>query len=543
MVDQAESRSARSGSLVRASSAMAVATAVSRVSGLLAKVLLVAVLGLGVINDSYTVANTLPTVVNELLLGGVLTSIAVPLLVRAQQRGPAEGEAYAQWMITMGAVLLAAATVLAVLAAPLLTALYLGPDTRANATLTTAFAYLLLPGIICYGLSALLQAILNVRGVFGTPAWAPVINNIVVITTVFTYAAMPGEISTDPVRMGDPKLLVLGLGTMSGIAAQALIMIISLRYNGFRFRWQWGWDRRLAEFGALAFWVVLYTVVSQIGMVVITRVSSQGSPGSVATFNYAWLLSQVPYGVLGVSLLTALMPRISRSAGAQDHEAFVADLSLGTRMSAVLLMPISALMLVAGGPIGIAFFSVGASDVAAGDRLGWALAAAAVGIVPFAITMLQLRAFYAMKDARTPTWINVIMVGFRSALCYLVLALAAADDLVVGVSGAMSLSFLVGAVVGQLWLRARLGRLETLRTVYGVLRALAASAAGCACSVAAVAAVRGVLPELDPVGDAWVSLAVHTVVVLGISFGALALMRAPEMQPAVRRIARLVRRG
>src|SRR5699024_5338617 len=120
VVDQAESRSARSGSLVRASSAMAVATAVSRVSGLLAKVLLVAVLGLGVSTDSYTVANTLPTVVNELLLGGVLTSIAVPLLVRAQQRGPAEGEAYAQWMITMGAVLLAAATVLAVLAAPLL---------------------------------------------------------------------------------------------------------------------------------------------------------------------------------------------------------------------------------------------------------------------------------------------------------------------------------------------------------------------------------------------------------------------------------------
>lgn len=211
-------------------------------------------------------------------------------------------------------------------------------------------------------------------------------------------------------------------------------------------------------------------------------------------------------------------------------------------MSAVLLMPISALMLVAGGSIGIAFFSVGASDVAAGDRLGWALAAAALGIVPFAITMLQLRAFYAMKDARTPTWINVIMVGFRSVLCYLVLALVAADDLVVGVAGAMSLSFLLGAVVGQLWLRARLGRLETLRTIYGVLRALVASAVGCACSVAVVAALRGVTGDLDPVGDAWISLSVHTVVVLGVSFGVLVLMRSPEMQPVVRRIARLARR-
>lgn len=175
---------------------MAVATATSRVSGLLAKVLLVAVLGLGVVNDSYTVANTLPTVVNELLLGGVLTSVAVPLLVRAQQRGPEQGTEYARWLITMGGVLLVAATTAAVAAAPLLTELYLGPDTRANAALTTAFAYLLLPGIVCYGLSALLQAILNVRGVFGTPAWAPVVNNLVVITTVVVYALVPGAIST-----------------------------------------------------------------------------------------------------------------------------------------------------------------------------------------------------------------------------------------------------------------------------------------------------------------------------------------------------------
>ncbi|GAA4616638.1 murein biosynthesis integral membrane protein MurJ [Saccharopolyspora hordei] len=539
MVDQAESRSP---SLVRASATMAVATATSRVSGLLAKVLLVAVLGLGVVNDSYTVANTLPTVVNELLLGGVLTSVAVPLLVRAQQRGPEQGTEYARWLITMGGVLLVAATTAAVAAAPLLTELYLGPDTRANAALTTAFAYLLLPGIVCYGLSALLQAILNVRGVFGTPAWAPVVNNLVVITTVVVYALVPGAISTHPVRMGEPKLLVLGIGTALGITAQAVIMVVSLRRSGFRYRWRWGWDRRLSEFGGLAGWVVLYTLVSQAGMVVITRVTSQGTPGSVATFNYAWLLSQVPYGVLGVSLLTALMPRISKAAAAEDTPAFVADLELGTRMSSVLLMPVSALLVVAGGPLAVAFFSLGASDVAAADRLGVALAAAAAGVVPFAITMLQLRAFYAMHDARTPTWINVVMVAVRSGLCYLVLATADPRDLVVGVTAAMSASFVVGAVLGHVWLRRRLGRLRTRSTLAGIGRSVLATAFGCACSTAVVAAARSASGPLGTTADAWLALVVHTVVVLGVSVATLALLRAPELAPAVERLARLVRR-
>ncbi|GAA2793956.1 murein biosynthesis integral membrane protein MurJ [Saccharopolyspora taberi] len=537
VVEQAEAR-VRGQSLARASGTMAVATAVSRVSGLGAKIALVAVLGLGVVNDSYTVANTLPTVVNELLLGGVLTSVAVPLLVRAQQEGRRQGESYAQWMITMGLVLLAAATALAVAAAPLLTQLYLGSDTRANSALTTAFAYLLLPGIVFYGLSALLAAVLNVRERFGAPAWAPVANNVVVIATVVVYAVLPGEISTDPVRMGEPKLLVLGIGTALGIAVQSSIMVVSLRRTGFRFRWRWGWDHRLSEFGELAFWVVLYTAVSQVGMVVITRVTGQGTEGSVATFNYAWLLSQVPYGVLGVSLLTALMPRLSRAAAAGRSGEFVADLSLGVRTSAVMLMPVSALMVVAGGAIGVSLFSVGAGDVAAADRLGVTLGVLALGIVPFAVTMLQLRAFYAMKDARTPTWINVIMVGFRSVLCYVFLLTVGPDRLVVAVALAMSLSFVVGAVVGQIWLHFRVGRLGSRRTAGSVLRSLAASAAGCGCAVAAVAGLDPVLASMGPVAGAWLTLAVSTVIVPVVGFGLLALFRAPELAPALERLRR-----
>ncbi|WP_019854335.1 murein biosynthesis integral membrane protein MurJ [Actinopolyspora mortivallis] len=539
MVEQQNPPRERTSSLGRASGAMAVATLASRVSGLFAKLLLVWVLGLGVVNDSYTVANTLPTVVNELLLGGVLTSVAVPLLVSARQRGESEGESYAQWMITMGLVLLVTATVLAVASAPLLTELYLGPHTRANSALTTALAYLLLPGIVFYGLSALLMAILNVRQVFGPPAWAPVLNNVVITATVLLYTAMPGTVSLDPVRMGEPKLLVLGLGTMSGIAAQSLVMALSLRRTGFRFRWNWGWDHRLSEFGALAGWVLVYTLISQVGMIVTIRVAGQGTAGSVATFHYAWLLSQVPYGVLGVSLLQALMPRISRSADRGDTGSFVDDLGLGERLSALLLTPVSALMLIGGPVIGVAFFSLGQGSTAAADRLGVTLGVAAAGIVPFAITMLQLRAFYAMKDARTPAVINAVMVTFRALLCYGMLVTLDPRHLVIGVTLAMSLSFLLGAVVGQLWLHLRLGPVQTRRTAGGIGWALLSSTAGC---VLAVLVLHPLSPGLDALGEvpgAWVDLVIRTVITLGVGFGSMLLLPVPETVIARQRLRRM----
>ncbi|QGK70051.1 murein biosynthesis integral membrane protein MurJ [Allosaccharopolyspora coralli] len=544
MVDQRDTSTDpdRTPSLARASGTMAIATVVSRVTGLVSKVFLTAVVGLGVVNDSYTVANTLPTVVNELLLGGVLTSIAVPLLVRAHQQGRDEGEQYAQWMITMGAVLLAAATVLSVAAAPLLTYLYLGPDTRANAELTTAFAYLLLPGIVFYGLSALLAAILNTRERFAAPAWAPVMNNCVVITAIAVYAMVPGEISIDPVRMGDTKLLILAVGTVLGIACQSLVIVAALRRAGFRFRWRWGWDHRLSEFGSLAFWVVFYTVISQIGMIVAIRVTGQGTEGSVATFTYAWLLSQVPYGVLGFSLLTALMPRISRAAGSGDTPQFIAHLSLGTRMSGVMLLPLSALMVIAGGPIGIALFSLGETSVSAADRLGTTLAYSALGIVPFAITMLQLRAFYAMKDAHTPTIINAIMVVVRAALCYVALAVLAPEDVVAGVAFAMSLSFVLGAIVGQVWLHVRVGPQRTRHTLVSLARGLLATGIACLVAVPAAHGAVAVLGPFGPTGTAWLMLTIESIIVLGGSFGLLALLRAPELVPATERLRGVLRR-
>ena len=527
-------------SLARAGGSMAIATIVSRASGLVSKLLLITILGVNALHDSYQVATTLPTMINELLLGGVLTSVAIPLLVRAEKEDADRGESYAQWMITMSAVILGIGTIIAIACAPLLTALFIDSP-NAEPELVTAFAYLVLPGIVFYGLSALIGAVLNTRHVFGLPTWAPVLNNLVVILTLVVYWLMPGEISIDPVRMGEPKLLVLGLGTMLGVALQASVLVPALRRTGFKFRWRWGWDRRLSEFGGLAFWVLLYVALGFASMVVLTKVATHDN-GAIVVYNMQWLIAQVPYGVLGVSLLTALMPKMSRAAAAHDTDALVGDLAFGNRMSSILLMPFSALMTVAGVSIGTALFSFGRSSVGDGEAIGTALALSAFGLVPYAITLLQLRVFYALKDARTPTIIQAIIVVVRIALLYGFLAISPPDKLAVGVSIAMSLSFVIGALVGQLWLRLRLGRLRTGYTAWTICLTVVASAIafGAATGLAWLA-VR-VLGIESRVAVAWVEVVIQTVVGLPLSFLLLALFRVPEVKPAVAKISRLVGR-
>ncbi len=522
---------------------MAIATLVSRITGFVWKIQLAWVAGLGVVNDSFTVANTLPNIVYELLLGGVLASVVVPLLVRSQD-DPDGGQAYTNRLLTVGMTMLVGGTVLAVALAPLLTNLYMDDSGgSANSALTTAFAYLLLPEIVFYGLFALLSAILQAKHVFGPTAWAPVINNLVIMATIGAYALVPGEISLDPVRMGDVKLLVLGLGVTLGIVVQALVLVPALRRTGFRFRWNWGFDARLKEFGGLARWVIGYAAISQVGVVITTRVLTSAAPGGAAIYANAWLLFQLPYGVIGVSLLTAIMPRMSRAAADGDTEKLVGDLSLGSRLSTVMLVPISAMLTIAGSAVGIALFAVGKADLGDAARLGDALAFSAFGILPYALVMLQLRVFYAMKDSRTPTLIMIVMTVVKIPLLYFCADRLQPEDVVVGVLLVNSLTYVVGAVLGQMWLWVRLGRLQSMRVVKVIVQTVVAGTAGVLAAWGATLLADLVLGGAGPTLTAWVHLVVQGLVTLAVAFGLLAVFRVPELQPATQRITRLVRRG
>jgi putative peptidoglycan lipid II flippase len=278
-------------------------------------------------------------------------------------------------------------------------------------------------------------------------------------------------------------------------------------------------------------------------MVITTRVLTAGASGGAAIYSNAWLLFQLPYGVIGVSLLTAIMPRLSRSAADGDTGKLIADLSLGSRLSTVMLVPLSAVLTIAGSAIGVALFGVGNATLTDAQRLGTALAFSAFGILPYALVMLQLRVFYAMKDARTPTLIMVVMTAVKIPLMYLVAARLQPEDVVIGVMLVNALSFVVGAVLGQMWLWVRLGRLQSMRVVKVILQTVVAGAAGVAVAVGATMLLHLVLPDTGPRIEAWLEMIVQGLVTTVVAFGLLAVFRVPELQPAVTRITRLVRRG
>ncbi len=323
---------------------MAVASATSRGTGFLRSIAITAAIGLGGVGDAYSTANNLPNIVYELLLGGVLTSVIVPLLVHAQHRDSDGGEAYAQRLVTLAIVTLTAATVVAVIAAPLLIALYgINGDDPNQAALANLLARLLLPQMIFYGLGAMLGAILNTRGVYGPPAWVPVLNNMIVIVTAGVFLIMPGPktLNVDTITLA--QVLVLGIGTTLGIIVQGLALVPAAHKVGFRFRWRMGVRGvGLREAGTLALWVVGYVVVSQIGYAVITRLANSAGEESgigYAVYVNASLLFQTPYGIAGVALLTALLPRMSRAAAAGNNRGLVSDFSLGSRLTALALFP------------------------------------------------------------------------------------------------------------------------------------------------------------------------------------------------------------
>ncbi|MQA16096.1 MAG: murein biosynthesis integral membrane protein MurJ [Pseudonocardiaceae bacterium] len=522
---------------------MAVATLVSRISGFGKQLALAATLGFGFLYDSYLAANTLPIMLNELLIGGVLTSVLVPILVRAAREDADGGLRYTQRLVALITTLLLAATTIAILAAPLLVRLLQGNGQSANRELTTAFVYLLLPEIVFFGLGALFGAILNARGVFSPWAWAPVVNNIVVLLTLAAFWLVPGEITLSPVRMSDPKLLVLGIGTTLGIVLQVAVLLPFLRRVGFRFRWRWRireWfqrDARLVSAARLMGWTTVYVLISQVGIVMTIRTAYTGDAGGVAIYNNAWLMLQLPYGVIGVSLLTVILPRMSRAAAAGDNDRLIGDLSLGGRYCAVLLVPVSVVFIVAGESIGIALFSYGAAEVSEARRLGLAIAVAAFGLLPYAITMLQLRVFYAMTDARTPALIMAAMVGVKVPLLLLCGAVLPDRQVVLGLTVINSFGFVIGLLAGQIWLRVRLGNLDGRRVSLVVAKTVVAGV----CAALVAMSLHRVLVLPDGVPGAWAQLLLDTLIVGVVMTAVLVVLRTGELTDALRLIRTKVR--
>lgn len=465
--------------VVASTGSMAIATLISRITGFLRNLLIGATMG-PAIASAFNVANTLPNLITEIVLGAVLTSLVVPVLVRAEKEDPDRGAAFIRRLLTVSLSLLAVVTIAAVIGAPFLTTLSLNADGKVNVPLATAFAFLLLPQIIFYGIFALLMAVLNTKGIFKPGAWAPVANNVVAITTLLLYWQLPGSIPTDsPGVLTDPHILLLGLGTTLGVVVQAVIMIPYLRKAGIDLRPLWGIDDRIKQFSGMGIAIVTYVAISQAGYFITTQIASSASEAAPTIYQQAWLLLQVPYGIIGVTLLTAIMPRLSRNAADGNDKAVVRDLSVGTRLTMIALVPIVAFFTAFGRPIAIGLFAYLEFPQHTAEILGWTLSFSAFSLIPYAIVLLHLRVFYAREEAWTPTFIILGITIVKVILSYLAPILASNLETVVVLLGAANgFGFVAGAIIGFLLLRRQLGHLDSKATIKTVAWSLGASLAG-----------------------------------------------------------------
>ncbi|MFJ5968518.1 murein biosynthesis integral membrane protein MurJ [Streptomyces sp. NPDC093060] len=538
----APKKGGKAGGLLKSSAVMAAGTMVSRLTGFIRSALIAAALGLGFLADSFQVAYQLPTMIYILTVGGGLNSVFVPQLVRSMKEDEDGGEAFANRLLTLVMVALAALTGLAMLAAPLLVRMLSNPiatNPAANDVAVTFTRYFL-PSIFFMGIHVVMGQILNARGKFGAMMWTPVLNNIVIIVTLGMFIWVYGSAANSHMTVTSipPEgQRLLGVGVLLGLVVQALAMIPYLRETGFRIRLRFDWrGHGLGKAAMLAKWTVLFVLANQAGAMIVTQLSTAAAKDSgvkgtgFAAYANAQLIWGLPQAIITVSLMAALLPRISRSAAEGDGGAVRDDISQGLRTTAVAIVPISFGFLALGIPMCTLIFGSAGTDAA--TNMGFMLMAFALGLIPYSVQYVVLRAFYAYEDTRTPFYNTVIVAAVNataSALCYFLLP---ARWAVAGMAAAYGLAYAIGVGVAWRRLRKRLGGdLDGARVLRTYARLAIASVPAALISGAACYGIGHTLGQ--GVIGSFAALVVGGAVLLGVFFVAARRMRIDELNSLV----------
>ncbi len=550
-------------SVLSSSAVMAAGTVVSRFSGFVRSTLLAAALGTQLHADVFTIANTVPNMLYILLAGGVFNAVLVPQLVRAMKHDADGGEAYTNRIITLAALFLAGVTALLVLGAPLLMRLYLDAAFFTDALSAQResvidFARLCLPQVFFYGMFVLVGQVLNSRDRFGPMMWAPIANNVVSVAVLAVYLVVFGAARGDGLCGGytTGQEWLLGLGSTVGIALQLLILLPYLKAAGFTFRPRF--DFRGSGLGhtfRLGFWTLGFVVVNQIAYTVVVRLASSGTAEAALTcgtgaasggtgytiYSGAFLLVMVPHSIATVSLATATLPRLSRSAADDDLAAVGRQIASTTRTALALILPFALLLPTIALPLSNIVWGYAAASETYRD-FATSLSLFAPGLVFFTVHYLMLRGFYAMERTRTVFWVQCVIAATNIAVAVAVTSQVGPRATAPGLVSAYVAAYAVGALLSYLLLRRLLGGLETPVLVRFLVRmGIAAGVAG-----AAAWGWRALLEAFWTTGDGKaqaVALLVSTGLVDVVVLVLLArLMRISEVNEVVGMIGGRLRR-
>ena len=464
-------------SVLKSSAIMAVGTIFSRITGLGRNLLLVAALGTAIVGDTFQVANTIPTVVYILVAGGALNAVFVPQIVREMKKSDG-GHAFVSQLATATFTILAIATAIGVLAAPLVVRLYAakfgGSGLETEFELTVLFTRYCLPQILFLGLFTLFGQIANARGSFGPMMWAPILNNLVAIGVLIGFIAVAPN-AQDGVISTSAKAL-LGLGTTLGAFVQAAILIPVIVKSGVRLRPNFHWSS-LGKSAHLAKWTMIFVLINQAGFMVIVNLATAASVRAKESgidvgvgftpYQNAHFIFLLPHSIIAVSLVTALLPRISRLA-ADTQISNVRDEIQQTLLNLYsLIIPAAFAMLFLGQPIAHLIFA-GSSSADAG-QIGMILSGFALGLIPFCSSYVMLRGFYAFEDTKTPAAITLLM-NVVTILCagisYLVLPIR---FITVGIAVSFGIGYLSSSLLARHLLSKRIGSVRIRRELISIL--------------------------------------------------------------------------
>jgi len=458
----------KNNELFRASGIMAIGTILSRITGFFRAILAVAVLGTALLADTYNVANTMPNILYNLLVGGALTAIFVPQLVRSFQDEDG-GDGFASRLVTTISGILLLLVIVGVIFAPALVRLYAPefstPGFEAENQIAIAFTRYCLPQIFFLGLFTMLGQVANSRGSFAPLMWAPIANNLVVIAIFAGVLVLQESISIGTIS--DFQIQLLGWGTTLGIVVQALILIPVVKRSGIELRIKFGLHG-LGKSFSLAGWTLVYVLISQLGYLVTVNVATSAAVRSAqegittgvgfTPFTSAYYIMLLPYSIVTISIVTALLPHLSKLAIEKNVEEVRKQLIRAIKMVGVVTVP-SSVALFFFGPLmtEALYFGISLDD---SRYIGQVLSALSLGLVAFSINLVLIRGFNAFEDTRTQV-ISILIINIISvALSYLFLEILNSQQVTIGLGVAFSVSYIVGLFITLSLLKKHIGKLS-----------------------------------------------------------------------------------
>ena len=465
--------------LARSTATISAYTLVSRVTGFGRMFVLAAVVGTTYLGNTYQAANSVPNLVFELFAAGALQAVLVPELIgMTSRRGGDAGRQLAALVLGGLLALFAVVVVVGAVVAPLVArVLFAGAPDSVHADqvwLGTVFLWVFLPQVLFYAGGLVATAALNASDRFAVPAFAPAVNNLVVIAAYLLFAWMRD--GKDPsLHLTPAEVAVLAGGTTLGVVAFTSAPVASAVRQGLlrrpRFDRRDHDVRRLARKGA---WAGAFLGLVQV-LLVVALVLGNTVEGGGTIYQLGFTYFLLPHALVAVPVLTALYPAMSRAYGAANTEAYMGLVRRAVEATWVLALPAVAAMLTLAEPI--ARLTLFGQSKGAVDPVAATIVAFAPGLVPYGLFLLLTRAVYARGNVRTPTIVHLLGAAVGIAAMLLATVVLHGDARIAGLAAGHSLAYVVAfvALAAGLWRDVDRAPLARPRVVAGALASAVAA--------------------------------------------------------------------